>query len=69
MTDLEIVTAERDSCVHYWVLNDPAAGEVQGECKRCLATKVFPAAPESTQRFDDYREMTAPTGYQQRLSA
>jgi hypothetical protein len=69
MSELELVTSDRSSCIHHWVLNDPAGGEVQGECRRCLAARAFPASPESTQRFDDYREMTAPTGYAQRLSA
>lgn len=69
MPELEVVTSERNSCVHHWVLNDPVGGEVHGRCRHCLATRAFPASPESTQRFDDYREMTAPTGYTQRLSA
>ncbi|MEE8421957.1 MAG: hypothetical protein V3S31_04180 [Dehalococcoidia bacterium] len=69
MPEFEIVTSDRSGCVHHWLLSDPAAGEIYGECRRCLATRSFPASPESTQRFDDYREMTAPTGYAQRLSA
>ena len=70
MPELEIVTAERaQSCVHHWVLGDPVAGQILGSCRRCKATRTFPAAPESTQRFDDYRELMAPAAYHERLSA
>lgn len=69
MTELQIVSSEGTTCVHHWMLADPDGGQVIGECRNCLATKVFPASPESTQRFDDYREMTAPTSYSARLSA
>jgi hypothetical protein len=69
MTELEIVTQSGRHCVHHWVLGDPIGGEILGNCRRCRATRTFPASPESTQRFDDYREMTAPTGYAERLSA
>jgi hypothetical protein len=57
------------ACVHHWVLGDPAAGHIDGACRRCGESRQFPAAPESTQRFDDYRELTAPTAYSKRLSA
>jgi hypothetical protein len=57
------------SCIHHWVLGEPASGRIEGSCRRCGENRLFPAAPESTQRFDDYRELTAPTAYSQRLSA
>ncbi len=70
MADLEIVTAERaQGCVHHWVLGDPVAGQILGTCRRCKATRTYPASPESTQRFDDYRELMSPASYNERLSA
>ncbi len=70
MTDLHIVgDNSHSSCVHHWMLGEPASGIILGECRRCKARKSFPAAPESTQRFDDYRELTAATAYAERLSA
>ena len=66
MTELRIVGG---SCVHHWMLDEPENGEIHGECRRCHAHREFPAAPDSTQRFDDYREMTAATAYAERLSA
>ncbi len=70
MTDLQLVGDDgHPSCVHHWMLGEPASGMILGECRRCKARKNFPAAPESTQRFDDYRELTAATAYAERLSA
>ena len=53
------VRARRAKCVHHWVLQDPSEGWVRGTCKNCNARRKYPAAPESTQRFDDYRELVA----------
>ena len=69
MTTSQTVPGKRTRCVHHWLLEDPAAGRIRGYCRSCQATKTFPASPESTQRFDDYREMTAPSAYAERLSA
>lgn len=72
MAELEIVSGEpspRGGCVHHWVLGNPVAGRIIGRCRGCRATKSFPASPESAQRFDDYRELTAATAYTERLSA
>ncbi len=69
MAELEIVAEGRIRCVHHWVLGDPAGGQIVGSCRRCRATKTFPASPESTQRFDDYRELTASSWRSDRLSA
>ena len=60
---------EAPSCVHHWVLSDPSNGRILGRCRRCDATRVYPASPESTDRFDDYRELTATREYLGRISA
>ncbi|MNC95788.1 hypothetical protein D3C83_129870 [compost metagenome] len=65
----EIRPRSRRNCVHHWLLGDPAQGTIRGQCRLCRATRTFPASPESTQRFDDYRELTAPSSYGLRLSA
>lgn len=57
------------TCVHHWLLGEPASGVIEGSCQRCGEQRQYSAALESTQRFDDYRELTAPTAYGQRLSA
>ncbi len=67
--DIAPVRARRSRCVHHWVLQDPSEGWVRGQCKLCSARRRYPAAPESTQRFDDYRELVAPTSYGERLAA
>jgi hypothetical protein len=53
----------RRACIHHWVLGDPAHGEITGRCRRCKATRLFPASPESSQRFDDYRELMSDRTY------
>lgn len=63
MGELQIVDTEQPSCVHHWLLGEPTSGLVVGRCKRCDATRVYPASPESTDRFDDYRELTASSSY------
>ena len=68
---LTIVDPETPHCVHHWLLGDPMSGRILGRCRRCNATKVFPASLESTERFDDYRELVATSAYYNgsRLSA
>jgi hypothetical protein len=63
-TDAE---AEPPGCVHHWLLGEPTGGMVVGRCKRCDATRIYPASPDSTDRFDDYRELTASSSYNARL--
>lgn len=64
MSELQIVDpAQPPSCVHHWLLSEPAGGVVLGRCLRCSATRTYAASPESTDRFDDYRELTASRSY------
>ena len=71
MVDLQVVSnGALPECVHHWLLGDPSNGFVMGRCKRCNATRAYPASPGSTDRFDDYRELTATRSYnEERLSA
>ena len=34
------------ACVHHWVLGTPEEEVVRGRCKRCGATREYPAAME-----------------------
>jgi hypothetical protein len=52
------------------MLDEPQQGAVRGSCRRCGEQRAFPASPDSTDRFDDYREITSPSSYlQERQSA
>ncbi len=62
-TDSTVVTFETPSCVHHWLLGEPAAGAITGRCKRCGIERMFPASPEGSERFDDYRELTQSSAY------
>lgn len=53
---------EATACTHHWLLGDPVGGVIPGRCKRCHAERPFPAHPEGTDRFDDYRELLQPVG-------
>ena len=35
-----------EACVHHWVLGTPEEEVVRGRCKRCGATREYPAAME-----------------------
>ena len=65
----EAPASEAPTCVHHWLLSEPTNGRILGRCRRCDATRVYPASPESTDRFDDYRELTATSAYLGRISA
>jgi len=64
VSELQIIdTTQPPSCIHHWLLGEPAGGVVLGRCLRCNATRTYAASPESTDRFDDYRELTASRAY------
>jgi hypothetical protein len=44
------------SCVHHWVLSIPEEEIVQGRCKRCGATRSYPATVEGASRQGVYEE-------------
>jgi len=56
-------------CVHHWILGEPFQGRIIGRCRKCGADRAYLATPESTDRFDDYRELTATSSYHERLTA
>jgi hypothetical protein len=60
---LRVASPSASSCVHHWLLTDPVGGHIPATCKRCGATRGFPANPEGTDRFDDYRELTQSSTY------
>jgi len=64
MTELQIVGGDQQpSCIHHWLLGDPAGGVILGRCRHCHSTRAYAASPESNDRFDDYRELTASSSY------
>ena len=67
---LHVLTPDSPACVHHWLLGDPVSNQIVGQCKRCGARRVYSHAIEGTDRFDDYREITASSEYYaQRASA
>lgn len=60
---LTVVTDEPPECVHHWLLGEPAEGQITARCVKCEGTRIFAASPQSTDRFDDYRELTASSSY------
>ncbi len=43
-------------CVHHWVLSLPADDVIRGRCKRCGATREYPASVEGASRQGVYDE-------------
>lgn len=66
---LHAVDPGTPTCVHHWVLSEPIGNQIPGLCKRCGARRVYSGSIDGTDRFDDYREMTASSEYYQRASA
>ena len=44
------------NCVHHWVLARPEADVIRGRCKRCNATRDYPASVEGASRQGVYDE-------------
>lgn len=44
------------TCVHHWVLSLPEEDVVRGRCKRCGATREYPASVEGASRQGVYDE-------------
>jgi len=51
-TEFHIVRDDMPSCVHHWVLSDPASGAIVDRCKRCGGERVFSAQLEGSDRYD-----------------
>ncbi len=43
-------------CVHHWVLGVPDEDVIRGRCKRCGATREYPASVEGASRQGVYDE-------------
>ena len=61
--ELRLVTSDTPACVHHWLLGEPVNNRIVGHCKRCGAQRVYQNSVEGTDRFDDYRELTAVSSY------
>lgn len=46
------------SCRHHWLLSEPREGVISGVCKRCRATRNYPARLEDTDRYYDYQDLS-----------
>jgi len=55
----QVVETATRGCQHHWVLSEPRDDVIDALCKRCNATRRYPARLEMTERFDDYRELVA----------
>jgi hypothetical protein len=44
------------TCVHHWVLSAPEDDVIRGRCKRCGATREYPASVEGASRQGVYEE-------------
>jgi hypothetical protein len=45
-----------ETCVHHWVLGLPENDVIHGRCKRCGATREYPASVEGASRAGVYDE-------------
>lgn len=61
--ELRLVESGTPACVHHWLLSDPVNNQIVGRCKHCGAHRVYSGSVEGTDRFDDYRELTASSSY------
>ncbi|MEI6136134.1 MAG: hypothetical protein WCQ48_01790 [Chloroflexota bacterium] len=62
-TQLRALDPDAPACVHHWLLGEPVGNQVAGHCKRCGARRLYSSSIEGTDRFDDYREITATSEY------
>ncbi len=51
------------TCVHHRMLGDSVGNQIPGVCRQCGARRLYSGSIEGTQRFDDYREITAASEY------
>jgi len=58
-----VTTLDPPACVHHWLLGEPVNNRILGRCRRCGAQRVYSNSVEGTDRFDDYRELTAGSTY------
>ena len=49
-------------CRHHWILSQPQADIVLGQCKKCDGERVFPSRLDDTDRGHDYLEATTGAG-------
>jgi hypothetical protein len=55
-------TLTTQACVHHWVLAHPEDEVIRGRCKRCGATREYPATVEGASRQGLYEEAASLKG-------
>lgn len=55
-------TLTTQACVHHWVLAHPEDEVIHGRCKRCGATREYPASVEGASRQGVYEEAASLKG-------
>ena len=55
-------TLTSEGCVHHWVLARPEDEVIRGRCKRCGATREYPASLEGASRQGVYEEAASLKG-------
>lgn len=48
---------QTSSCTHHWILGAPHYGTVEGACRRCGASRTYPAGLELPEAVPDYDEL------------
>ena len=52
-------TTQLTACTHRWFLDEPHWGEVRGVCRRCGATRTYPADLDQPEAVKSYAELDA----------
>jgi len=53
---MNMADAQTETCVHHWILGLPDDDVIRGRCKRCGATREYPASVEGASREGVYGE-------------
>jgi hypothetical protein len=56
---MNMADAQTGACVHHWILSVPDDDVIRGRCKRCGATREYPASVEGASREGVYGEAAA----------
>jgi hypothetical protein len=53
---MDMADAQTQQCVHHWILGTPDDEVIRGRCKRCGATREYPATVDGASREGVYGE-------------